>query len=554
MDLEGSPPEIPPGFWPSAAEENPPSAKGTSTGEEPGTSERQNRSNGKENGHVRSSLAEKAASLSWASPITVAIERSLYVPATRTRDPSSLLQSDISLQRSRRPRSLLPAPDHRHLTFPEGFLGLRASFERAFYKCNYFTESLSSDLLPLIWSDLTPEDVSCIFGNQRRWAKTLPWRRDTLSPRKTNAYFRFYTFFLLALGTGHPRSDFGTDLSTSFLPEGHPVPVQADLERGIFGPSPSEQGAENLFSSQQASFIPSDGNQAENGKQHARSSDDHGPRDRSVLDLLSTALEEESPPSQPPRSPANETSGTDSLRSYLHSSRWPEAIGRLGLPHFTSGREVTPLDLVHSHPEFTTADHLYLSREVLGWKSPVAQDVRLGSHLLAEFLSSTSDYRSASSQMPFQTLDASAKHRLLRFLAPLSQASSRHLPLLVRMGLPPTVLTVAGLVLGCGEKKNLHALLPSLIGVHYETLLSRTQSEPGRLSPRETDAVLRIMALIGAGFRCFDTLTDLRYWFQWGGQGSLSPLSLIQQSDLGLCSGLLLFLRRSLSVQARFLW
>jgi len=549
MDLEGSPPEIPPGFWPSAGEGNPPSAKGTSTGEEPATSRRHNRSNGKGNGYVRSPLAEKAA-LSWVSPLTAAIERSLYVPATRTRKPSSFLQSDISLQRPRRPRSLLPAPDHRHLTFREGFLGLRASFERAFYKCNFLTEPLSSDHLPLIWSDLTPEDVSCIFGNQRRWAKTLPWRRDTLSPRKTNAYFRFYTFFLLALGTGHPRSDFGTDLSTSFLPEGHPVPVQDDLERGIFGPSPSEQGGENLSSSQHAS----DGNQAENGKQHARSSDDHGPRDRSVLDLLSTALEEESPPSQPPRSPANETSGTDSLRSYLHSSRWPEAIGRLGLPHFTSGREVTPLDLVHSHPEFTTADHLYLSRELLGWKSPVAQDVRLGSHLLAEFLSSTSDYRSVSSQMPFQTLDASAKQRLLRFLVPLSQAPSRHLPLLVRMGLPPTVVTVAGLVLGCGEKKNLHALLPSLIGVHYETLLSRTQSEPGRLSPRETDAVLRVMALIGAGLRCFDTLSDLRYWFQRGGQESLSPLSFVEQSDPGLSSGLLLFLRRSLSDQARFLW
>ena len=556
MDLEGSPPEIPPGFLPSAGEENAAPGGNTSTGKEPGPSTRQPRSKGKANdpGPDRMSKPEREASLPWASPITVPIERSMYVPLAKAGTPSSLPQSGTSLLRPKRPRPLLPTPGLRRLTFSEDVLGLRASFERAFYRCNFLTEPLSSDRLPLIWPGLSPEDVSWIFGNRWKWTKTLPWRKDSLPPRKTNAYFRFYTLFLLALATGHSRSDFGTGLSTSFLPEGDPVPKQEDLERGTYRPLASGQSVEDLSSSEVAPFPYSAGNRAEKGKGHSRSLGDHNRRDPSVLALLSSALEEEPEPSQTPRFSATKSSASGPLRPYLHSSRWPEAVGRLGLPHFKSRRAVTPLDLIRSHPEFTTADHLYLSHELLGWRSPVAKEVRLGSHLLAEFLSSTPNHRPASRQVPFGPLNAPAKDRLLRFLVPLSQASSRHLPLLVRMGLPPTVVTVAGLVLGCGEERNLHALLPSLIGVHYGTLLGRTQSEPGRLSPRETDAALRILALIGAGVRCFDTLSDLRCWFRRGGQDSLAPLSLIQRSDPGLSSGLLLFLRRSLSDQARFLW
>lgn len=448
-------------------------------------------------------------------------------PSSNTPPPSSFatLRSEPF---SDAPRRIHPISFSGYVCCSPDPVGYRQAFNRCLLQSRFTTEPVSTVFFPLLWPSLglTPDDLAGVLGHRNKWSAPLPARTATVSPSKADPFLRFFSFLLKALVRGHTRSQMASHISGHSFPPDDPIPTHQDLIdafQSILGCSQLEKG-----DTHQPGSPPRPGQPPPRGCHVA-----------STMAPTEGAIEFAKSPKQTPAS-------SPGLPHSIHPSRWPEAISHLGLSHFQRPRSVTPLQLLHALPALTTADLVYLAHQAFGDLSSVLDDLQRGADILLQHVLSLRKGGACGSGLAREFLSPLSCARLASFAQPLSGVRPSDLPTFVRAGLPSTFL------FAIADLFELHRLgppfkhVPALAGISPMTLRSRAvETRGGRLSPAETDTVLRLLILIGTLARVFSSPSALRAWVH-GERGGLHPLSLICHSPIGLSSGLLYRFRRAL--------
>lgn len=499
------------------------------------------------------------------SPVCKETERDLvsfpqgqsYQESEGTAEPSSkgivrrLTSEGTQLERFAEPRAAFPRPWGNPFSASKNLIGLKGGLERCLYASNFTTQPLPFGPIPPLWPSVgfSANDFARILGNRDKWTDSPPRSSDRMPPQKADPFLRFYSLILIAAREGYTRTELGNVLSQETLPPFHPVPIQPDLARGLnvssarrSAPSNPSRGTTTWFdfdtenTSMPSAFPP---DRFSNQRSGPEGNDDR-PRPR------------------PQPSPSLFDRSTDlSAQSDFHPSRWPEAISYLTVQFFRQARFFSPRHLLRTFPAVTTADFLYLACEVLDVTPSALEDLRAGAQALLSYLKSMS---STEASTPYQALDPLSRVQIQGYAKPLSRISHVHLPLLVRSGLPPAFLPAIGRMFSLSRLENMYQKVPELIGISPTTLQRRSKDAVlGRLAPRETDAVLRLLILTGTLDR---TTSSRTMWVRWlYGEDpeemrptSLCPLALICSSPIGLSSGLLTRFRRALTGSHLSLW
>lgn len=448
---------------------------------------------------------------------------------SRRRFPTSNIVSDP-------PRRIYPLPSPVSLRFSTAPVGYRDAFKRCLLQSHFTTEPLSTVFLPLLWPslDLSPEDLARVLGHRNKWAAPLPARTSTIPPRKADPFLRFFSFLLKGFRGGIDRSQITARLTQNGLPPGDPIPIHDDLVtafQSIVGDPPPAKHTDHPPTTQILTGPPSD--------------EAHLPRGSAPTE---GAIEFVESPTQ-----TYSTSQAASPHS-VHPTRWPEAVSHLGLSYFHRPRSITPLQLLRALPAVTTADLLYLTHQSFNHPGSVLDDLRRGAEILCGHALSLRNHSSTDRTLARDFLSPLSCVRLAAFAQSLSRVDVSDLPLLVRTGLPPSSLFAIADLFHLGRLGPPFRIVPALVGISPMTLRSRAvNSRGGRLSPTESDTVVRLLVLFGTLARVFSNLPALRSWCH-GERGGLRPLSLICNSPIGLSSGLLFRFRQALLSDRPSFW
>jgi hypothetical protein len=375
--------------------------------------------------------------------------------------------------------------------------GLERGMESLLQTSRALTTGLPIQTAPRLWPLIGLSASSFVRLLGYATARSLSSSRTdaVLPPSRAHPYLRLLSLLARTVRRGHPPSRLGTALRQT-------IPPGVDLTTPAAVLYPEPVSVPSLSEWKPIPGVDTGSDPDAGSDPNAGTDPDAGPRG----------------PARPGREDHRPSPG----RRDRSRRDGPPTSGPTDLPCL--------LDILMAPPGLTTADLLYASTVIFSSPDPTGTATspppavidlrRAGRRLFRRVPTATSGALDWFPRPYRPPEDLRSVFHLRSTLAGLSTISPSSLSSLVRRGLPPLLLLALARCLQLTRRGPAYDQIPRLIGISPTTFQRRIRSFPGRLSPRETDRLLRLLILFGASDR--KTSSPPHQW--WHDPRALPPL------------------------------